>query len=294
MKKIFIFALIAISLAGYVYYQGTTSQNADPAASVPQAPSNNIGGDVNVCVGSADYCKGLVDTERQSLDYQNEQFILQLTAMAPTPMPTKSPDDITRENREDEARTNVIIVALYALVIIGIIAGLAWIAWQLYWHFTIKAPRDEQAADIRTSKDGKLVVARLPGNPNHANSADQWIALDQNSMGAQLIHIDTAGFAHQLKLSDHAAQYVAIANALRDAGKSNQGREFMQSLLEQWTRGTNSTIQSLGEAAAKWRGSGRRHTDSSESSSLIKKDEPVVAPQSEGASVQWEDEKSKK
>lgn len=293
MRKFSIILLIVIGLAVFMYYQGTTSQNADPAASVPQVPSNNIEGDVNVCIGSADYCNGLAQAQQDSLEYQNEQFKLQLTAMAPTPMPTKSPDDITRENRENEAKTNVLIVALYALVIIGIIAGLAWIAWQLYWHFTIKAPRDEQAADIRTSKDGKLVVARLPGNPNVANSADQWIALDQNAMGAQLIHIDATGFAHQLKLSDHAAQYVAIANALRDAGRSNQGREFMQALLEQWTRGTNSTIQSLGIAAAQWRGSGRkRKQPDAQPSSLIKVDEPVHAPQGEtGASVKWEDGK---
>ncbi len=291
MKKILIFVLIVIGLAGYAYYQGTTSQNADPAASVPQAPSSNIGGDVNVCLGSAEYCKGLVDTNQQALEYQNEQFKIQLTAMAPTLAPTPSPEDVTRQNRENEARTNVLIVALYALVIIGIIAGLAWIAWQLYWHFTIKAPRDEQAADIRTSKDGKLVVARLPGNPNVANSADQWIALDQNAMGAQLIHIDAAGFAHQLKLSDHAAQYVAIANALRDAGRSNQGREFMQTLLEQWTRGRNSTIESLGNAAAKWRGSGHKKQEEASSKAMT----PVAQPQptdnsttSDNTTVTWQ------
>lgn len=270
MKKILVIAVLVIGIGGFMYFNNMTDQTADPAASVPQAPSNNIGGDVNVCIGSADYCKGLVESEQQALEYQNEQFALQLTAMAPTPVPTKSPDEITRDNREQDARTNVMIVAFWAMVVIGILAGLSWIAWQLYWHFMIKAPRDESAPDIRESKDGQLLVARLPGDVNHVDARDQWLALDRNAKGAQLIHIDGNGIAHQLQLSDEAAKYVAIANAMSEAASRDQARVFMQSLLDQWTRSANSTIQTVGDAASKWRGSGRRQRVPSKMTQLAK------------------------
>ena len=142
--------------------------------------------------------------------------------------------------------------------------------WQLYWHFRVKVVLDEKAADIRESKDKRLIVARLPGNQDFANSADQWIALDRNALGAQLIHIDTAGIAHKLQLSDEAAKYVAIGNAMGNVASSDQARAFMTQLLDQWTRSANTTIQTLGDAASKWRGSGRGHHVPSKMTQLTK------------------------
>ncbi len=280
MKKFLVIALLVIGIGGFLYFNSTAAQTADPAASVPQAPSSNIGGDVNVCVGPKDYCNGLVESEQKALEYQNEQFNLQLTAMAPTPAPTKSPEEIARDNREQDAKTNVLVVAFWAIVIVGILAALSWIVWQLYWHFMIKAPRDESAADIRESKDGQLIVARLPGDVNHVDAKDQWLALDRNAKGAQLIHIDGMGVAHKLQLSDEAAKYVAIANAMSDAASRDQARVFMQQLLDQWTRGANTTIQSLGDAAAKWRGSGRRRVPSK--MTQLTKPQPVDGKKSPG------------
>lgn len=256
MKRIiFIAGILVLAFFGYQMYQAGQGVPQGITTS-PEMPSGNVNADV--CIGSAEFCAGVAEAKRLEIENAQKQYEQLLESQQPTPPPTPSPEDLANQNRENEAKTTVLIVVMWTVLIIGAIYGLAWLAWQIYWHFRVKAPRDEQAADIRTSKDGKLIVARLPGNANYANSADQWIALDQNAMGAQLIHIDGNGIAHQLKLSDHAAQYVAIANALSDAARTNQGRETLQNLMEQWSKGANNTIQSLGDAASKWRSAGAR------------------------------------
>lgn len=258
MKRyIVIAALVVLAYFGWRTYQaGQQSTAPQGVTTSSSSPSGNVNADV--CIGSKDFCKGVADAKQLELENAQKQFEQQLAAQAPQPTPTLTPDEIARQGREQDAKTNVLIVAFWAAVVIGIIYLLAWLVWQIYWHFRIKAPRDEQAADIRTSKDGKLVVARLPGNPDFANSADQWIALDQNARGAQLIHIDSSGIAHQLKLTDDAAKYVAIANALSDAARTSAGHDFMMDLLKQWSHGTNQTIKTLGDAASQWRGARSR------------------------------------
>lgn len=288
MKRIIIIVgILVLAFLGYRMYQAGQQGVPQGITTSPEMPSGNV--EADVCIGSAEFCAGVAEAKRLEIENAQKQYEQLLESQQPTPPPTPSPEDVANQNRENEAKTTALIVVMWTALVIGAIYGLAWLAWQIYWHFRVKAPRDEQAADIRTSKDGKLIVARLPGNANYANAGDQWIALDQNAMGAQLIHIDPNGIAHQLKLSDHAAQYVAIANALSDAARTNQGREALQNLMEKWSKGTNTTIQSLGDAAAKWRSAGVRrgqtpHHPPSKMSSLTKGGEEKVAGSEPAAS----------
>lgn len=257
MKRYIIIAgILVLAFFGYRWYQAGQQGVPQGITTSPEMPSGNV--EADVCIGSAEFCAGVAEAKRLEIENAQKQYEQLLESQQPTPPPTPSPEDVANQNRKNEATTTVLIVVMWTVLALGVIYALSWLVWQIYWRFRVKAPNDEKAADIRTSKDGRLVVARLPGNTDFANSADQWIALDRNAMGAQLIHIDGNGIAHQLKLSDHASQYVAIANALSEAGRSNQGREFMQSLLAQWNQGANTTIQSLGDAAAKWRSAGAR------------------------------------
>jgi|GEM_PF-873896 hypothetical protein len=261
MKRILIIGgILLVLFLGYRVYQAGEQGTPQGVTTSNQSPSGNV--EADVCIGSADFCQGVADAKKLEVENAQKQYEQMLESQKPTQAPTPSPEDVANQNRENEAKTTVLIVVLWTALVIAIIFALAWLAWQIYWHFRIKAPRDEQAADIRTSKDGKLIVARLPGNTDYANSTDQWIALDQNAMGAQLIHIDGSGIAHQLKLTDESAKYVAIAHALSEAARTNQGREYLQSLLDQWNKGANNTIKSLGDAASQWRSAGARRGSS--------------------------------
>lgn len=255
-RTIVIVGILVLAFFGYRMYQAGQQGVPQGITTSNESPSGDVNADV--CIGSAEFCAGVAEAKRLEVENAQKQYEQMLESQRPTQAPTPSPEDLANQNRENEAKTTVLIVVLWTVLILAVIYGLAWLVWQIYWHFRVKAPRDEQAADIRTSKDGKLIVARLPGNTDFANSADQWIALDQNAMGAQLIHIDGNGIAHQLKLSDESAKYVAIANALSEAARTSQGREALQSLMDQWSKGANTTIQSLGDAAAKWRSAGAR------------------------------------
>ena len=107
------------------------------------------------------------------------------------------------------------------------------------------------APDIR-AKDG-LIVARIPGDPNQANRADQFIVVDVRAFGTQMVHIDPNGVAHQLKLSDYVGAHLAMSHAISDASNRDQARALLATVLEGWNKGTAMQLGALGDFAAKWK-----------------------------------------
>lgn len=262
-RSITIVVLVLIIVGGgYLYLKSVTSPNAASTSNVQ--PPSSIGGDVNVCIGSAEYCQGIANMKNQAVQNANDQYILMLTAQAPTSVPTQSPEDHAMHQKQDKAMIDVLVTALWSLLILGCLGGLAFLAFQIYWHFRVKIPKDEVAPDIK-QKDG-LIVARLPGDPNHANVQDQFIVVDERSWGTLLIHIAN-GVATPIRVTDEVGKYLAVGHAMEAAESRGHAQQVMRALLQDWTGATTAQISALGSAASDWRAAGAKKDNDKAASS---------------------------
>lgn len=250
-KLITLLVLIAMGFVGYQYLNSRSAQQAPQgvAFEATAQPSGSVNADV--CIGSAEFCQGVADAKKLELENAQKQYEQMLAANAPVPTPTLSPEQIANQQNEDKARSNVFITALWAAVVIAILYAVVWGLYQLYWHYRVKIPKEEVAPDIR-AKDG-LIVARIPGDPNQANRADQFIVVDVRAFGTQMVHIDPSGVAHQLKLSDYVGAHVAMSHAISDASNRDQARALLATVLDGWNKGTAMQLGALGDFAAKWK-----------------------------------------
>ncbi|MBP9813972.1 hypothetical protein KBC80_02135 [Candidatus Woesebacteria bacterium] len=297
-KIIILLVLLASGFFGYQYWNSQSAQQAPQgiAFEATAQPSGSVNADV--CIGSAEFCQGVADAKKLELENAQKQYEQMLAANAPVPTPTLSPEQIANQQNEDNARSNVFITALWAVVVIAILYAVVWGLYQLYWHYRVKIPKEEIAPDIR-EKDG-LIVARIPGDPNHANQADQFIVVDVRAYGTQMVHIDPNGVAHQLKLSDYVGAHVAMSHAISDASSRDQARQLLATVLEGWNKGTAMQLGALGDFAERWRGTGPARTRTPARSVPTKmrhleKGESVAKDGSQaGASVTWEGVKKDK
>jgi len=249
MKKFILVVILIVLAAGgvYLYQEGGKGASVSNGGGQP----GNVTGDINACVGPKDYCDQIAEAKKLEIENQQKQYEQMLAAQAE---PTPSPEDLAIQRQNDQANANAWRVFIYASVGIFILASLVFLFWWLYWRFRVKAPMDEVAPDIRAND--KAIVIHLRPNTDDFNSRSQYIIIDKMAMGAHIVHIDGNGFAHQIKLDPEVAPYVAISNALAEAGKSNMSREVLRELLEQWSKASTNTIKALSDGAAEWRAAG--------------------------------------
>jgi len=248
--------LIIIVGAGYLYLKSGTPSHAANNSNVQ--PPSNASSDVNVCIGSAEYCQGVANAKQQEVQNANDQYILMMTQQAPTSIPTLSPEDVALHQQQSQAMTDVLVTAMWAAVILVCLGGLAFLAFQIYWHFRVKIPKDEQAPDIR--REDSLIVARLPGDVSHADRGDQFLAIDKNAFGTMMVFINDHGIAIPLLLTDAVGSAVAFGHAFGGAATAAQQTQLIKDLQRQWNDGTARNLHELGDAAANWRSAGRDKT----------------------------------
>lgn len=298
-KLIFLLVLLAAGFLGYQYWNSQSAQQAPQgvAFEATAQPSGSVNADV--CIGSAKFCQGVAEAKKLELENAQKQYEQMLAANAPVPTPTLSPEQIANQQNEDKARSNVFITALWAFVVIAILYAVVWGLYQLYWRYRVKIPQEEVAPDIR-AKDG-LIVARIPGDPNHVDHADQYIVVDVRAYGTQMVHIDPNGVAHQLKLSDYVGAHVAMSHAISDASNRDQARQLLATVLDGWNKGAAMQIGALGDFAAKWKNGGpatvdsRKRTPPHDGAMRMRRAlKGGAANATSDASIKWEGDKKEK